>query len=337
MQRRRIVLLVAGLAVLVFLCRHLGLGEIRQGVERADPARFAAFLALSAAVFITYAVRSGVVLRAIDASRRSPSTAELVGFRAAEHAVSTLLPSAHLSGEPVRVLLLRRRGHHWAESISAVAMDRMLDVSASSIAGPLYVGWFFLANHGSAWAAPWILAAMIAGMLALLLFYVQAYRGATLISIFAQRGALRAARGALEATDRHLARFVRTPSFRVALALSFLAEALVLAELWMLARAFALPISLPTLAGVMVGMGIAQLVPVPAALGSLEATEVGVLALAGGSASLGLAVGLLVRVRETLWILVGLAALYLEGLTWRGSELPARGISGKTSAIEPNE
>lgn len=337
MQRHRSVLLVAGLAALALLCRHLGLEDLRQAIERADAARFAAFLALSAAVFVTYAIRSGVVLRAMDPSGTSPSTAALVGFRAAEHAVSSLLPSAHLSGEPVRVLLLRRRGHHWRESISAVAMDRMLDVSASSIAGPIYVGWFFLANHRSAWAAPWIMGAMIAGTVGLGLFYVHAYRGGTLISIFARRGFFPAVKGSLEAIDRHLARFLRTPSFRVGLALSFLAEALVLAELWTLSRAFALPISLPTLVGVMVGMGIAQLVPVPAAVGSLEATEVGVLALAGGSASLGLAVGLLVRVRETLWILVGLAALYLEGLSWRGSELPARGISGKTSATEPNE
>lgn len=331
------VLVAAGLAVLVLLCGRLGLGEVRQAIERADPGRFAAFLALSAAVFVTYAVRCGVVLRAIDASRPSPSTLALTGFRAAEHAVSTLLPAAHLSGEPVRVLLLRRRGHRWTESISAIAMDRMLDVSASSIAGPVYVGWFFLAHHGSPWAAPWILAAMIAATAALALFYVQLHRGGTLVSILARRGFFPAIRGSLETIDGRLAAFLRTPSFGLGLALSLLAEALILAELWMLSRAFALPLSLPTLAGVMVGMGVAQLVPVPGALGSLEAAEVGVLALAGGSAPLGLAVGLLVRVRETLWVLLGLAALYLEGLTWRGAERPARAIPGKASAIEPNE
>jgi uncharacterized membrane protein YbhN (UPF0104 family) len=82
-------------------------------------------------------------------------------------------------------------------------------------------------------------------------------------------------------------------------AAALLAEALVLAELWALAWAFELPISLPTLAGVTVGMGVAQLLPIPAALGSLEATEVGIVSLAGGAAPLGLAVGLLVRLRET--------------------------------------
>ena len=57
--------------------------------------------------------------------------------------------------------------------------------------------------------------------------------------------------------------------------------------------------------------------------GSLEATEVGVLTLAGAGAPLGLAVGVLVRLRETLWILVGLVGLYLEGLSWRTAESAA--------------
>jgi uncharacterized membrane protein YbhN (UPF0104 family) len=78
-----------------------------------------------------------------------------------------------------------------------------------------------------------------------------------------------------------------------------------------------LPLSLPTLVGVMVGMGIAQLLPIPAALGSLEATEVGIVSLAGGGAPLGLAVGLLIRLRESLWIVVGLVTLYVEGVSWR--------------------
>jgi len=98
---------------------------------------------------------------------------------------------------------------------------------------------------------------------------------------------------------------------------------------------FSLPIPPATLVGVMVGMGIAQLVPVPGAVGSLEATEVGIVALAGGSASLGLAVGLVVRIRETIWILLGLATLYAEGL-WGALRGPPK-TAPKTVAIESNE
>jgi hypothetical protein len=78
-------------------------------------------------------------------------------------------------------------------------------------------------------------------------------------------------------------------------------------------------------------------VPIPAAIGSLEATEAGVLTLAGGGASLGLAVGIVVRVPETLWTLVGLAVLYAEGVSWRSVADAFAPTSGNTSAIGPKE
>src|SRR5439155_17592999 len=165
--------------------------------------------------------------------------------------------------------------------------------------------------------AAWAMASMLVALLALLALYVHLYRGGKLISRLARRGFFPSLRGSLETIERQLGEFVHTRAFATGLALSFLAEALVMAELWMLSRAFALPLSLPTLVGVMVGMGIAQLLPIPAALGSLEATEVGIVSLAGGGAPLGLAVGLLIRLRETLWIVVGLVTLYVEGVSWR--------------------
>jgi uncharacterized protein (TIRG00374 family) len=326
----RIALLLGGLALLVFLCRHLGLGELFAAVERADPARFLAFLALSTAVFLTYAKRWSIVLEAMGAGCPRLSLGTLLCFRAAEHAVSTLFPVAHLSGEPIRALLLRRHGRDWSRSISTVAMDRMLEASASSIAGPIYVTVFFVANGARAGAALWVMGGMIACLALIVLFYVHLYQGVTLISFLERRGFLPPMRGHLETLEADLRAFVRTPSFAKSLAVAFLAEALVIAELWMLTRAFAMPISLPTLVGVMVGMGVAQLLPIPAALGSLEATEVGVVSLAGGSASLGLAVGILVRLRETLWIVVGLVTLYVEGLISTRATMPEN-----TSAIVP--
>jgi uncharacterized membrane protein YbhN (UPF0104 family) len=240
-----------------------------------------------------------------------------------------------LSGEPLRAFLIHRRGRDWPLAIASVVMDRLLEISAAAIVGPAYVVVFFAANERSAWAAPWMMGAMVLCIIGMALFYLRAYRGGRLVPLLMRRGFLPSLRGSLETIEQHVGGFLRSPRFVGGLALSFLAEALVLAELWMLAQAFALPISLPTLVGVMVGMGIAQLLPVPAAVGSLEATQVGVLTLAGGGAPLGLAVGLIVRLRETLWIVVGLGALYLEGLSWTRLDEAAASVraSSETATI----
>ncbi len=327
-QPLRIALFLAGAALFAFLCVHVGLGDLFAAAERAKPARILVFLALSVATFLTYAKRWSIVLDAMGS--RQLSLGRLLCFRAAGHAVSTLFPAAQLSGEPVRALLLRRHGLDWARSISAVTMDRLLEASASAIVGPIYLAAFFLANGGYSAATPWVIGGMAIGLMLLALLYVHLFRGATLISWLARRGFLPSLRGSLETLEADLRAFVRTPSFATSFAAALLAEALVLAELCALAWAFELPISLPTLAGVTVGMGVAQLLPIPAALGSLEATEVGIVSLAGGAAPLGLAVGLLVRLRETLWILVGLVTLYVEGLISTRLSIPE-----EPSAIVP--
>jgi uncharacterized protein (TIRG00374 family) len=325
--------LVGGVALFFALAWWLGLGELRDAIARADPSRFVAFLALSVAVFTTLGARWRLVLRAMDRSRAIPRLSVLVGFRAAEHAVSTLLPSAHLSGEPVRAFLLRHRGVDWPLAIASVAADRLLEITIATVLGPAYVVYFFAVNATSPWAARWATAVMVACVVGLVLLYVRAFsRGGFLPIVFRgkQTGSLATS---VEAIERNIVDFIRSSAFVPGLALAALAEALVLAELWTLTRAFALPISLATLVGVMVGMGIAQLLPVPAAVGSLEATEVGVVKLAGGEAALGLAVGMIVRLRETLWIVVGLSAIYFEGVSWRSVERASPASHGASNGM----
>ena len=57
------------------------------------------------------------------------------------------------------------------------------------------------------------------------------------------------------------------------------------------------------------GIGIAHAVPVTAALGTLEATQIGLFTVGGEPLATGLAVAVAVRLAETLMILTGLACL----------------------------
>jgi len=71
------------------------------------------------------------------------------------------------------------------------------------------------------------------------------------------------------------------------------------------------------------GIGVARAVPVSAALGSLEATQVGIFTLGGRTLGLGLAVGLVLRLAETFWILIGLACLATASRTRPAAAIPA--------------
>ena len=63
--------------------------------------------------------------------------------------------------------------------------------------------------------------------------------------------------------------------------------------------------------------GAARMAPTPAGLGALEATQVGVFALADGRLESGLVSGMAVRMHETLWMTIGFAVLYAQGASLR--------------------
>jgi uncharacterized membrane protein YbhN (UPF0104 family) len=119
----------------------------------------------------------------------------------------------------------------------------------------------------------------------------------------------------LRNTEEHLVRFFREHPgvFVRGLLLSLLVEAVIVAEYHFLLSAFAVDVRLPVLLLVLLGSGLAHVVPSPAGLGALEASQVAVLGLAQGAPADGLVVGIVLRLHETLWIVAGLTVLAWSG------------------------
>ncbi|MGH7803537.1 MAG: lysylphosphatidylglycerol synthase domain-containing protein, partial [Candidatus Binatia bacterium] len=148
----RLTAFLLGTVLLAALLATIGLEDLGRTLRAASPPRFVAFVLVSGTVFVTYAIRGRLVLRGI-AAPAVPSLPELVGFRAAAHAVNFLLPSAHLAGEPVRALLFRRSGFGWGEAFLAVTVDRWIEATASAITGPICIAVFLVGSDlDASWA-----------------------------------------------------------------------------------------------------------------------------------------------------------------------------------------
>jgi hypothetical protein len=80
---------------------------------------------------------------------------------------------------------------------------------------------------------------------------------------------------------------------------------------------------------VIVTGGLARSVPIPAGLGALEASEVALLAVAAGDAGLGFLVGVILRLHEVFWSLIGFGALAASGSAGR---VRVVGSAGRASA-----
>lgn len=272
------------------------------------------YFSMSFIVMVLRALRWQLVLRRMGVEL---GLARLARLWLAGRAAGSLIPSGTFAGEPVRAELLRASGVPIARAAGAVALDRALELAGNMIAGPLSVGAALALGFGSRLAV--LITCVIAaiGLGTFVFVYVRAAAGRPALAglllvrrlarfrVFAApiayaRRADAAMHGLITAHPRLVP---------AGIGLSCVIECVQLLELAALFTVFGLAIPIPLLLLSSMGIGVARVVPVSAALGSLEATQVGIFALGGHTVGVGLAVGLVLRIAETFWIVAGLVCL----------------------------
>jgi uncharacterized protein (TIRG00374 family) len=335
----RLFALLLGTAILAALLATIGLAEVGRMLGHASLPGLAAFGVATAAVFATYALRARFVLRGLH-SAVDPSLATLASFRAAAHAVNFLLPSAHLAGEPVRAVLFRRVGFEWGDAFLAVLVDRWIEATASAVTGPVCLAVFLLGSGIDPAVAAVPIVVWFSASAAMAAVYAIAVRRGRLLSIVARGPRFAAMAPRIVALEGRFADFLRTRWFPLSLLAGLVAEALIVLEFVLLLDAFDVRVPLSQVLGILLGMGLSSLAPIPAGVGSLEGAQVGVLSLAGGGVALGLSIGVLVRLRETFWTAVGLVTLWRRGVALGGDESSAEAPEAagpRPAAASPGE
>jgi undecaprenyl-diphosphatase len=280
---------------------------------------------------LTYAVRWRLVIRGVGLT---PPLAHLVAARLAGDALGSVVPSARLAGEPVRVAALHTRGAPMAPAAAGVALDRVVELTGQMVAVIAYAA--VIALTVALGAAPLALAGVMLALLtwmALLLVYLKRQGGRRLHAAAAARrpGSPRARwLGGLAGVADHLRGFLRShpAMFCAALGLALLTEVIIVAQYTALFRAFGLALDLPTVLVVLLSGGLSRAAPTPAGLGATEAAQVLAVGSLTGNPDLGFVVGLIVRLHDTLLLAAGLAALPLLGLS-----LTRRALSGALGKV----
>jgi uncharacterized protein (TIRG00374 family) len=290
------------------------LGEGRAALGHVSLARIPLYFSLSLTVMLLRALRWRLVLRRMGVDL---GLARLGQLWLAGRAAGSLIPSGTFASEPVRAELLRTSGVPIAVAAGSVALDRALELCGNMIAGPASVGAALVFGAGSQLAVVLTCALAAFGLGTFVFIYVRAARGRpAIMGIFPVRRLARfqvLARPVsyAERADAALHGLITAHPRLVPAGIGFslLIECAQLVELYVLFTVFGLFIPVAMLLLSSIGIGIARVIPVSAALGSLEATQVGIFTLGGRTLALGLAVGLVLRLAETFWILAGLACL----------------------------
>lgn len=311
--------LAIGAVALAWVLPRYGAPAFGLLASRLHAAWFGAFVVASTLAVLAYARRWQVMLAALGARC---GIGVLGAIRAAGQTVSALLPSAKLGGEPLRVFLLVRHDVPAASSIATVVVDRILEMVSATVFACLYATVLLRRGvPGLHMALVTVVLATLGLVVAVTLVLRRLRRGAGLVATVARGTGLdrlaivRGQMHVLVAAEEAAARLVGQPArLGRAFALGVAANLVVLVEYHLLLRAFGLPAGLLAVVAAVFATGAAHSLPVPAAVGALEAGHVWLFGMLGHPPEVGLAVGFAVRLRELLWMLLGFMYLLALGV-----------------------
>ncbi len=335
-QLTRLFWLALALALLWMTLRAVPLNEVWARLSRLEPGQLLLLAAVNVLVLLTFSLRWWLLLYAQGYVLPYLS---LVGYRLATFAVSYFTPGPHFGGEPLQVYLVTARHNvPVSASLAAVVLDKILEMLANFIF--LAVGLLVLLRQ-QGWVAldqaPLVLFSLLllAAPLALLVALALGWRPLTGLLRWVDSGwqwVNRAAGRPVQsiAQSRLYATLADSETQSTALcrdhplilllavgasALSWLA---IVGEFWLMTDVLGLGLTLPQAITALVAARVAILLPLPAALGALEASQALAMRGLGLPAAAGVSLSLLIRARDVLLGLLGLAlAALLLGRPFR--------------------
>ena len=315
MRSLRVVSLLIGLGLLVFVLGSVELGEVAERLTQAGTLGVAVILVVYGSSFLLDTASWQLMLT--SARLDGVWLYRLWNVRIAGEAFNMVVPAASFGGEPVKALLLKRRyGIHYGEGTASLVIARTTNLLALIVFSA--IGFAFMLRSETLPGSYGMVAGI--GLLALTVgvigfFAVQRWRGASRLGALLSRGGRwprleRILTHVQDIDDRFVDFYHRRPGrFAAALGLAFANWMLGALELYCILYFLGHPI---TLTDAWIVESVVQLVRagtflIPAGIGANEVGFILMIQALTGLPSLGLAAALARRAREALWIVWGLA------------------------------
>lgn len=328
-------ILLAGLALglLWLTLRSVDLQEVWAQLRGLTLTQISMLAVANLLVLLTFSARWWLLLYA--QGHRVPY-AKLMSYRLAAFGVSYFTPGPHFGGEPLQVYLVSaRHAVPMAASLAAVLLDKTLEMLANfsfllfgillilrqRVVGGALDEWLIVSGSALLLLPIGLLALLASGRHPLsaplrlvdMLWRRFSATGGWSLRRFTEHSAYRT----LRTSEDQCALLFRDHPMTMLLALS--ASALswlaMIGEFWLMTRVLGLAMSFEQAIFALVAARVAILLPLPAALGTLEASQVLAMNTLGLPPSAGISLSILIRVRD---LLLGLLGLWIGGVAaWR--------------------
>ncbi len=293
------------LGLLWWSLRYVALDEMLAALLKLRPWQIGVLIAANGAVLLFWYARWGVILRALGFGR---SLRRLGRYILAAYALSYFTPGPHTGGEPLQAYLLHREeGVPLSTAVASIALDKTLAFLTSFIFLLLGVLWVLRSNlltEELGWRALGIGIFLLALPALLLLGWTLGYQ--PLARLFRVRWLARWHTAVLS-TETQIGAFCREQprALLVAAIFSTISWLFLMAEYWLMTYFLGLRLTPLQVVTLLTAVRLAHLLPMPGALGTLEASQVLALEMMGLNTAVGLSLSLLIRARDVGLALVG--------------------------------
>ena len=320
MQRRWVfwgVNFALGVAGLVWVLGQFGRGAWSLLSRTPSPGLLAAFVVTVSVAIVAFTARWRVLLQTLGVA---PGFARLCAFRAASQSLSAVLPGGRLGGEPLRAWYAVQSGVPAPAAITTVVVDRMLEM-VTSLAFVVAFAIVLAARDVSGIGQT--VAGALVGTVSLgiaIVVCLRRLRAGGLLAPFVRslgltRPAFAQHADVVERAEDDARRLLDRPRrLATALTMGLVADLLTLVQYGCLLAAFGLPSTPLAVVAAVFASGAARTLPVPGAVGTVEAAEVWMFGMLGHPPEVGLAVGLATRLRDLAWAAPGLVFLLVRAV-----------------------
>jgi len=321
--RSQLLSAIIGIIIIIFLFWYIKVDEILNAFSHFSLVNLVLFIIVSIAIMISLTLKWSIILKSQGC--KVPFS-KLFIYKLAGYSVSYVTPTAHMGGEPVRAYLLSHNHNiEFKKSLSSVIIDKSLDLSLNGFfacIAVIFILFTFTIPEKTAIIMILISFVMIGAIYSFYHltitekgFFTTCFR---LLKLNKWKLTKKYEKD-IKGMEFHLIQFFKynKKGFRNASLTFLLTWILMFLEYKLALLLLGYNASFTAIFIVFSLVGLAYIIPVPAALGALEFGQSSASVLLGVSKGIGLALSIVIRGRDMIWVFLGLSYLALHKLKFK--------------------
>ncbi len=318
-----IISLIVGIIIFGFFLWKVGLDALILIYENINFFYLFLYGVFTFITFIFIAGRWQIILRAYGKKAKKASFLTLLRQSIAGYAVGYITPSVRLGGEPLRAYMLKKEaGIDLRTGSTSIILDKFVELAGTTLFGVLGLVLLMYVPGIPFWFKFLLFILIVFTFLLLATIYYRTIIGrGSFSSLFNLLRLYKIARikyfvNILEDVEKKLEKFFKNhkKEFLLSFFFYFLYGLSVIFEMKYLLLSFGINADLTSVILAITLIGLVNFIPVPAALGFLEAGQSSLFYLLKGEGSIGFALSIMVRLRNLFFTAVGFGLIsYFSG------------------------